>query len=177
MRLSICIPVYNFGSFIGQTLDSILRQSDRDAQVEVLIVDGASTDNTEEVVGAYTNRWSGFRYVRLPKRGGIDADIAQSIKLANGDYCWLFSGDDLMREGALAKALKWLDQGHDVYVCKHVNCDRNMKAINEHPVFCTDDVRVTEFSNREQRLAYLADGVTSEALFSFMSTLLIRRSK
>jgi abequosyltransferase len=173
----VCIPVYNFGPFIGQTLDSILSQSGLDDEVEVLVVDGASTDNTREVIAAYKNQWPALQYIRLAKRGGIDADIAESIRLAKGDYCWLFSGDDLMRAGAMARALKWLDQSHDVYVCKHTNCDRNMNAPREHPVFSTDNVRIAELSNPEQRLNYLADGVTTEALFSFMSTLLIRRSK
>jgi len=47
-RLSICIPTYNFGRFIGETLDSILPQATED--VEVTVVDGASTDNTADIV-------------------------------------------------------------------------------------------------------------------------------
>lgn len=176
-RLSICIPVYNFGPFVGQTLDSILGQFGMDESVEVLVVDGASTDNTEEVVAERLVRWPSLRYVKLPKRGGIDADLAESVSLATGEYCWLFSGDDLMREGALAKALNWLDHGHDVYICKHSSCDRDMRVLNEHPVFRTDEVRVAELGDRAQRVAYLKEAVTSEALFSFMSGLIIRRSK
>ena len=177
VRLSFCIPVYNFGPFVGQTLDSILGQPGMDEAVEVLVVDGASTDNTEEVVGERVRRWPNLRYVKLPKRGGIDADLAESVSLASGEYCSLFSGDDLMLEGALPKALNWLDRGHDVYICKHANCDRDMRVLNDHAVFRTDEVRVAELSDHAQRLAYLTEGITSEALFSFMSGLIVRREK
>ncbi|UUZ71761.1 glycosyltransferase [Polaromonas sp. P1(28)-8] len=50
MHLSICIPTYNFGRFIGETLDSLLPQvSD---EVEVVVLDGGSTDDTGAVVAA-----------------------------------------------------------------------------------------------------------------------------
>ena len=49
--LSICIATYNRASYIGETLDSIIPQLDDD--VELLVVDGASTDNTEDVVRKY----------------------------------------------------------------------------------------------------------------------------
>ncbi len=62
-------------------------------------------------------------------------------------------------------------------ICKHSNCDRDMRVFNEHPVFHTDEVRVAELGERAQRLVYLKEGVTSEALFSFMSGLIIRREK
>lgn len=178
VRLSICIPVYNFGAFIGQTLDSIWGQcpSVRDA-VEVLVVDGASADNTAAIVTERATRWSQLRYVRLPQRGGIDADIGESVRLARGEYCWLFSGDDLMRDGALARALGWLGRGHDVYLCKHTMCDRHMKVLHEHPVFRSETVRIAELSDPQQRLAYMRGGLTSEAVFSFISGLIVRRDK
>lgn len=178
MRLSICIPVYNFGAFIGQTLDSIWGQSQsaREA-VEVLVVDGASTDNTAAVVSERATRWPQLRYVRLPRRGGIDADLAESVRLARGEYCWLFSGDDLMRDGALEQALQWLGRGHDIYLCKHSECDLSMRVLGEYPVFRSDAVKIAELSDPEQRLAYLREGVTTEAVFSFMSGLIVRRNK
>ncbi|MCC2108035.1 MAG: glycosyltransferase, partial [Hyphomicrobiales bacterium] len=43
MRLSIAIPIYNFADFIVETLDSIVAQDGAD-EVEVVVVDGASTD-------------------------------------------------------------------------------------------------------------------------------------
>ena len=46
--LSICIATLNRGNFIGETLDSILSQIT--PEIEIVIIDGASTDNTEEVI-------------------------------------------------------------------------------------------------------------------------------
>src|SRR5882724_4299640 len=117
MKLSVCIPVYNCGKFLGAALDTILPQVAED--MEVVVVDGGSTDATEPVARAYAARSSRMRYVRLPARGGIDADIAQAVALAHGEYCWLFSGDDRMRAGAIAELLPWLERGDDVYLCRH----------------------------------------------------------
>jgi abequosyltransferase len=89
----------------------------------------------------------------------------------------LFSGDDVMREGAFERALWWLRQGHDVYVCKHSNCDLSMKMLGEHPVFRSDSVQMADLSDPFQRLAYMSEGMTSEAVFSFMSSLIVRREK
>lgn len=175
LRLTICIPVYNFGSFLGETLDSILPQTAD--SVEVLVVDGASTDETEEVVAARAAMCPQLRYVKLGKRGGIDADLATSVALAKGEYCWLFSGDDIMRHDAIPRALAWLRENHDVYVCKHTICDKNMRILRDYPVFLEDVSRAVEMSDPNQRMQWLAAGANTEALFSFMSSLIVRREK
>lgn len=48
IRLSICMPTYNFGKFIGETLESIMKQIPDG--VEIVVLDGGSTDNTCDVV-------------------------------------------------------------------------------------------------------------------------------
>jgi abequosyltransferase len=144
---------------------------------EVLVVDGASNDDTPAIVNEYAARFPQVRYVRLPKRGGIDADVAECVRLARGKYCWLFSGDDVMRSGALKSAMDWLKQGHDVYLCKHTSCDVRMRMLGEHPVFSTNSVRIAKLNNPEERVAYLQAAVTTEAVFSFISGLIVRRDK
>lgn len=176
MRLSICIPTYNFGRFIGETLDSILSQAQEG--VEVLVVDGGSTDETPDVVAGRKARFPGLRYERLASRGGIDADLARTLALAHGERCWLFSADDRMRPGALARALEVcsLAPHADVLLCKHAECTFDMRVLHEHPVLRSDEPWEADLGQRRQRLDWLERAVTTEALFSFMGSLIVRRS-
>ncbi|MBI5014201.1 MAG: glycosyltransferase family 2 protein [Deltaproteobacteria bacterium] len=174
-KLSICIPVYNFSAFLGETLDSILPQVKEG--VEVLVFDGGSTDSTPELMGAFQATWSNLRYHRAEARGGIDADMAKTVELALGDYVWLFSGDDLMRRGALEKALGMLSGGYDVILCKHTNCTLGMKPLNKHPVFSEDHAFVADLGNRAERLEYFRKATTTEAFFSFMGGIVVRKGK
>ena len=123
--LSVCIPTYNFGRFIGATLDSIVGQLMDD--VEIVVLDGASTDDTARWSGAFQARCPQLRYERLAARGGIDRDMAKSLELASSEYCWLFSSDDIMRPGALRRVRELIQSGSDLYLGKHTMCTLDMK--------------------------------------------------
>lgn len=103
-KLSICIATLNRAAFIGATLDSIISQATD--EVEIVIVDGASTDNTEQVVGLYQQQFPRLRYVRLAAKGGVDQDYCRAVELAQGEYCWLMSDDDVLKPGALRVVLE-----------------------------------------------------------------------
>ena len=75
MQLSIAIPVYNFAKFVPDTLNSILLQT-FGSTVEIVVTDGASTDNTEEVMAEICRRHKNVVYNRLERKGGIDRDMA-----------------------------------------------------------------------------------------------------
>jgi abequosyltransferase len=101
--LSICIATYNRARFIGETLESIIPQLTDDA--ELLVVDGASTDNTETVVQKYASAEPRLRYVRLSQKGGVDQDYCKAVAIAEGEFCWLFTDDDLLKPGAVTSVL------------------------------------------------------------------------
>jgi glycosyltransferase involved in cell wall biosynthesis len=103
VKLSICMATRNRGTFIGATLESIVCQATDD--VEIVVLDGASTDNTGEVVRLYQERFPRLRYFRQEHNSGIDRDFAKAVELANGDYCWLFCDDDLIKPGAIRVVL------------------------------------------------------------------------
>lgn len=174
-RLSICIPTYNFGRFIGETLDSIIRQATE--QVEILVVDGASTDDTEEVVRERQVRFPAIRYHRLEKKGGIDRDMAKSVGLARGEYVWLFSADDWMAEGALKRVLDETRLGLDLYLCGFTLCDFDMHPRKPHPILDAPDGSVYDLGDPRDRKGYFERGLTTTAFFSFMSSLVIRKEK
>lgn len=106
-RLSICIATLNRGAFIGETLDTIVRQLRDD--IEVVIVDGASKDNTAEVVDRYAESDPRVRYIRLSINSGVDQDYDKAVDHARGEYCWLMTDDDLLKPGAVDRVLAALD--------------------------------------------------------------------
>ena len=103
IKISICIATRNRGAFIAETLGSIIAQATD--QVEIVVLDGASTDDTGEVVRQYQERFPRLRYVRQEMNMGVDRDFATAVDLAIGEYCWLFSDDDLLKPGAIQAVL------------------------------------------------------------------------
>jgi abequosyltransferase len=173
VRLSVAIPTYNFGRFIGETLDSILPQVP--AGAEVLVVDGASTDETEEVVRTRTARFPALRYHRLDRKGGIDRDMAAAVELARGEYCWLFSADDIMLPGALADILGRLDEGADVYLLRYRQCSFDLSPKYLYPFFESEEEARHDLHDASQRAAYFRSSLATTALFSFMGSLVVRK--
>lgn len=113
-RLSICIATLNRARFIGETLDSIVGQLQ--PNTELLIIDGASTDDTEVVVAPYTAADSRVRYVRLAKNSGVDQDYDIAVSHARGEYCWLMTDDDLLKPDAVARVLGALDGRRELVI-------------------------------------------------------------
>lgn len=89
MKISIVTVAYNAEQTIGSTLDSIAAQSYPD--IEHIIVDGASTDGTLDVIKHHGSRVS--RVVSEPDRGIYDA-MNKGIRLATGDVVGILNADD-----------------------------------------------------------------------------------
>ena len=169
--LSICIPVYNFGAFLGPTLESIVRQAP--PEVEVVVLDGGSTDDTAQVVGRYPQ----VRYHRQPQRGGIDRDLARAVELANGAYVWLFSGDDLMRDGAMARLLVELRAGCDVFLLESMLCNFAMQPLALHQLLRIPASRTFRLHDAAERIEYFERSLNTAAFFSFCSSIVVKKSR
>lgn len=174
--LSIALPVYNFSNYLPQTLDSIVKQA-RVSEVEILILDGASTDQTPCVVKDYQKYFSNIKYVRLAERGGIDRDMARAVTSASGDYCWLFSGDDLMLPGALARGLEHIETGLDLYLTRHLEWVDDRGEWVEWPTLNVSGEPVFQLSNDAERHEYFTRAANTEAFFGFIGGLIVKKSK
>lgn len=175
IKLSICIPTYNFGKFIGQTLDSILVQ--RCDEVEIVIGDGHSTDNTEEIVKDYQSRFSNIRYYKFEKKGGIDVDLIRTLEMARGEYCWLLSSDDVLQAGAIEKLFNHLNSQCTIFLCNRLECDEELTNHSAQLWLSKEyQDQIFNFSNKNELLSYLNASQSLGALFSFMSSIIVRRS-
>jgi abequosyltransferase len=125
-RLSICIATYNRADYIGETLESIIPQVTD--EVEIVIVDGASTDGTESIIRKYSETCRQIRYIRLPSKGGVDHDYNQAVEYAQGEYCWLFTDDDVLVNGAVGQVLQELSRGYSLIVVEAEVWNRDFSA-------------------------------------------------
>jgi len=175
IRLSICMPTYNFGRFIGDSLNSIIRQATD--EVEIVVVDGASTDNTAQVVRDFQARFPRLYYHRLDKRGGIDRDMACTVEVATGDYCWLFSSDDIMRENALRDVLEEIRLGFDLYLVGLTLCTLHMQPFAQHRILRLQGDAEFDLAKEQDRLRYFELAETTTAFFSFMGSLIVRKAR
>jgi glycosyltransferase involved in cell wall biosynthesis len=92
MTVSIITVVYNGADTIAEAIESVLGQTYPD--IEYIIIDGASTDGTQDIVARYGNRISQF--VSEPDRGLYDA-MNKGIERATGEIIGILNADDLYR--------------------------------------------------------------------------------
>jgi abequosyltransferase len=176
LKLSICIPTYNFGAFIGDTLTSITDQAGED--IEIVVVDGGSTDNTADVVRRYQRFFPRLAYHRLEKKGGIDKDLATTVELATGDYCWLLSSDDVLKPGAIGRILREIASGFDVYLCNRTECDRSLMPLRDSLWLAKNIADHTfTFSGSRDFLDYFHKSRSIGALFSYISAIIVKRAR
>ena len=111
LRLSICIATRNRWEFLQETIEYFARQMQEG--VEMLILDGGSSDDTQAGLTLLTQQYHWLRHVRKENNGGLDADYDASVHAARGEYCWMFSDDDWPLTGALARVFDACRGDHD----------------------------------------------------------------
>lgn len=175
IHLSICIPTYNFGQFLDETLASIIEQAAD--EVEIVVGDGGSTDDTEGVVERYQSQFPRLIYHNFGKKGGVDLDLSKTVELARGDYCWLLSSDDVLRPGAMQRVLSEIRLGHSVYLLNRTVCDRNLRPMRRKESWLRNGATdgVFHFVNRSELISYLETSKSIGALFSYMSSIIVHR--
>ena len=99
--VSIVIPSYNQGKYIRETIDSTLAQDYR--PIEVLVIDGASKDETIEVLKSYDA--PELQWISEPDRGVVDA-VNKGLARARGDVIAIQSSDDVYVPGAVSAAVE-----------------------------------------------------------------------
>ncbi len=107
MKISIITPSYNQGQFIEETIESVLNQ--KDADVEMIVMDGGSTDGTLDILKRYSER---VKWFSGKDKGQTDA-INKGMKIASGDILAYLNSDDCYTEGALSKVSRYFKNHPD----------------------------------------------------------------
>ncbi|MEG3439563.1 glycosyltransferase [Pannus brasiliensis CCIBt3594] len=104
-RVSVIIPSFNHEKYIGETIESVLRQTYQD--FEIVITDDGSTDNTVEIVKSFTDPRIKLFY--FPRNRGACVAANHCLEHASGEYIAMLSSDDIFIESKLEKQVNFLD--------------------------------------------------------------------
>lgn len=107
-KLSLCLSTYNRAGWLKRNLENSYGQISADRQdIEVLVVDNASTDKTPEIAARFFLK-PNFRYVRNRTNVGMLGNLAVTAQHAKGEYIWILGDDDLTRPGCINNVLEIL---------------------------------------------------------------------
>jgi len=104
-RVSVVVPVWNGERYLRESLDSILGQTF--GSIEVLVVDDASTDRTEEIVRSYGQA---VRYHRQPLKRGIYGNANDGIAMSRGEFVAIYHADDVYAPTIVEREVTFLDR-------------------------------------------------------------------
>jgi glycosyltransferase involved in cell wall biosynthesis len=111
--VSVVVPAYNYGRYIGETLESLREQTY--GAWECVVVDDGSTDDTAEVVSRFAAREPRLRYLRQENRRQAAARN-NGIRHARGKYFQFLDADDLLEREKLARQVEFLEARPEVDV-------------------------------------------------------------
>jgi glycosyltransferase involved in cell wall biosynthesis len=131
--LSIAIPTYNGACSIREVLDNIIAQLDNiDESIEVVVSDKASTDQTAEIVSMVQMTYPFIKYFRNEANLGADRNIDLAVRRSKGEFVWLFSDHDGIKDGGLKRVVEVIDKNPDI-AAVFVNYETN------YPFNCSQD--------------------------------------
>lgn len=123
--LSICIPTYNRAKYLEKTLPEIIRQVEeinRKDQLEVLVSDNCSCDNTSDIVCELEQLYP-ITYIKNPINIGPDGNFINCFNKARGKYVWLLGDDDLILKDSIKEIMKIISE--EDYGLVHIDCENS----------------------------------------------------
>lgn len=129
--VSAVIPVYNGSNYLREAIDSVLNQTY--PNIEILVIDDGSTDNTWDIIQSYGDKVRGFR----KENGGVSSALNMGIKNMRGEWFAWLSHDDLWKANKIEHQISYLMENPDAMVCYSgwERIDTEYKVIETMPGF------------------------------------------
>jgi glycosyltransferase involved in cell wall biosynthesis len=133
--ISIIIPAYNYAHLIERALDSVFSQWNEN--IEVIVIDDGSTDNTQHVLTSYQRQLERPLTLINQDNTGVAKARNNAIDAATGEYVWLLDADDELAENSIAAVLVYLVGNQpELLLGSHVSirADGKQKTLSRKPV-------------------------------------------
>jgi glycosyltransferase involved in cell wall biosynthesis len=111
---TICIPTYNRASCLKINLEYIFKEVKGELRndIEVLVSNNCSTDNTSEIINGFLRRGCPISYYYNVENIGPDKNFLQCIEKAQGKYVLLLGDDDILLPGAISAIIEMLKKNN-----------------------------------------------------------------
>lgn len=174
-KVSVCVITYNQADYIGHCLQSIVDQQ-TNFEVEVIVGDDCSTDNTQDIIKDFARRYPGLiiPILNSTKIGGTQNYITTHLR-ARGDYVAHLDGDDLAFPGKLQRLSDYLDKRADLAVVWHAvvlfnDAGKTTGLLHRH----IDDILDTSNITRPDLLRFGSLGAASSIMYRRSSALFLK---
>ena len=114
MVVSIIIPAYNSEKFIRRCLDSVVNQIYKN--IEIIVVDDASTDNTEKIIKEYAEKDNRIRPFYSSENKGVSFSRNIGLKASTGEYIMFVDSDDELTKDAIRRMVDIANKYNSDYV-------------------------------------------------------------
>lgn len=121
IKLSLILPVYNVSSYIERCLDSICSQMDEN--IEVIIVDDESPDDSIDKVIKYCDKYPNISILHQENRG-LGGARNTGLRNAKGEYIWFIDSDDEIAKDVIPFILNQI-QGEEIIIFDYDMLDKN----------------------------------------------------
>jgi glycosyltransferase involved in cell wall biosynthesis len=135
-KISIITPSYNQGQYIEETILSVLNQNY--PNLEYIIIDGGSTDNTVDIIKKYEDR---LTFWVSESDNGQSHAINKGFKRATGDIITWLNSDDILEANALNTIASAFNNHPEVQFAYGLNIDFEKEKLDIKRVFPTDDLK------------------------------------
>lgn len=128
-KVSIIMPNYNCGKFLGETINSVIDQTYKNW--ELLIVDDCSTDNSVEVIKSFCEKDERVKLFVNEQNSGAAASRNRAMREASGKWIAFLDSDDLWLEEKLEKQLRFMaENGYSFSYTAYEHIDENTEKLN-----------------------------------------------
>jgi glycosyltransferase involved in cell wall biosynthesis len=137
--VTVCIPNYNHGRFIGEALESVLTQSLPPA--EVIVIDDASTDDSVAVVERIAAQHANVRLIRKSVNSGVFESTARGLAESTGEFFFLLAADDRVLPGFFERSIALLREHPEAGMCgvgfRFIDAESKVVKRQDLPTFHT----------------------------------------
>lgn len=115
-KLSIIVPVYKVEQYLDKCLSSILNQIIERNNIELVVVNDGSPDNSQEIIDKYVSIYPQVVVPIRQQNQGLSMARNNGLEKASGDYVWFVDSDDWLIEDALSRVFREIDKEPDADV-------------------------------------------------------------